>query len=211
MRTLRMLHHLHRLLVAEAMIGLDRRSCETLRGQDPLRAKVQDRGHGISRATGLEAGQAVREDLGQHGDHPIRQVDAGAAMAGRAVERRSRSNKVRHIGDVDHQAPMARRVTRQRNGVVKVTRCRRVDRHGRDGSQVEPAADLCFVKRLGLFTRLDEGRLLERIGDIERPNDRQRVDSRLPALAQDLDQDAFAARGRPSGSGPSRARPCLRA
>ena len=69
-----------------AMIDLDRRSREPLGGQDPFGVEVQDRTDGISGATGLEAGQAVREDLGQHGDHPIRQIDARAAMAGRAVQ-----------------------------------------------------------------------------------------------------------------------------
>ena len=86
------------------MVDLDRRSGEPLRGQDALGVEVQMRCHGIPGAAGLQAGQAVREDLGKHGDHAIGQIHARAPVPGDAVERRSRPHEVRDVGDMDAQA-----------------------------------------------------------------------------------------------------------
>ena len=96
------------------------------------------------------------------------------------------------VGDVDAQAPVALLVARQRDRVVEVARRRRVDRHGQDVAEVEPAADLGFVEQLGLLAGLVEDRLVEGVGDVERADDREGVDPRLPAPAEDLGDDALA-------------------
>ena len=128
---------------------------------------------GVPRAAGLEAGQAVREDLGKHGDDAVGQIDARAAMAGRAVERRSGRTKcdTSAMWTARLQWPCSSRDSEMASSksravagsIVTVGRSRRSSR----------VADLGFVEQLGLLAGLVEGLLLEGVGDVEGADDRQ--------------------------------------
>ncbi len=84
---------------------------------------------------------------------------------------------------------MAAIVASQRNGVIKIPRAGRVNRHDRDGTQIETRAELGFVELLGQFASLIECRDVEGVGDIEGTDDRQRIDAGLASLTEDLGDD----------------------
>ncbi len=145
-----------RLLVGEAVVDPDRRASEPLGGQDPLGVELEEGADGVPRSIGLEAGQTVREDLRKHGDDAIGQIDAGAAVLRSAVESGAGPDEVRHVGDVDPQAPVTLFVARQRDGVVEVARGGRVDRHAEHLAEVFAMADLGLVESLGLVASIIE-------------------------------------------------------
>ena len=116
---------------------------------------------------------------GKHRYHAVRQIDAGSPRPRGPVQRRSRSNEVSDVGDVDAKAPVSVFVARKRDGVVEVASGRRVDRDRLKPAQVLSGADFGLVEEMRLLARLFENGLVESVGDIERPDDAQRVDSRL--------------------------------
>ncbi len=94
-----------RILVREATIDPDRRSGEGGVGPDPFRVELEQGAHRVARLALLQAGQRVGEDLRQHRDDPVGQVDARASRAGRAVDRRIDRDEVADVGDMDAQCP----------------------------------------------------------------------------------------------------------
>ena len=62
---------------------------------------------GVANFVRLQAGQVVGDDLRQHRNHAIGQVDARGAVVRFAIERRFRLDEVRDVGDVDAQQPVA--------------------------------------------------------------------------------------------------------
>ncbi len=75
----------------------------------------------------VQTADAVRERGGQHGDGPVREVYARAALVGLFVEIRALFHVVGHIGDM-HPEPESRPGLFDGDGVVEVTRCLAVDR-----------------------------------------------------------------------------------
>ncbi len=53
---------------------------------------------------------------------------------------------MRDVGDVHHQAPVARPVARERDGVIEVAGGRRVDRDGRQVSEISPRQNIVLVE-----------------------------------------------------------------
>ncbi len=83
-------------------------------------------------------------------------------------------------------------VAREGDGIVEVARGGRVDRHAEEIPEVLARPDLGFVESLGLIARLIEDVLIEGVGDVERADDRQRIDARHAPLAEDLGDDPLA-------------------
>ena len=91
----------------------------------------------VADAARLQAGQAVGDDLRQHGHHAVGQVDAGGPVAGLAVQRPSWAGRSATRRRCGRPAASARSVELlQRDGVVEVAGVDRVDgddRLGRSG------------------------------------------------------------------------------
>src|SRR5262249_53904475 len=138
-----------------------------------------------------EAGQAVGEDLWQHGDNAVGKIDARPAVSGSAVESRSGPHEMTDIGDVDGQAPVAVLFARQRDRIVEVARGRWIDRDRRGLAEVLARSDASLVEPPCLLAGLLENRLLEAVWDVECANDRDRVDPRLASLTEDLGDNPF--------------------
>ena len=95
-------------VVVQPLVRADRRAVE---GRfDALRA-AQLELDGDRQAVDVRAQRAgvVRQRLGQHRLDRARHVDAGRAAVGLAVDRRARAHVGRDVGDVDPDAPAARR------------------------------------------------------------------------------------------------------
>ena len=114
---------------------------------------------GVPHPVGLQAGQAVGDDLRQHRNHAVGQIDARAAVVGLAVERRLGPHEVRHVGDVHAQPPVAVVGLRQRDRVVEIAGVDRIDRdrdQARSGRCGPAGIDL--VERVGLRRGLRRAR-----------------------------------------------------
>ena len=118
----------HHLLVGEALADADGAVGEADAGLLALRREVDDDALDVAHPALLQAGEAVGDHLREHRHDALRQVDAGGALAGLAVEGAAGRGEVAHVGDVDGQLPVAGlRVARQRHGVVEVAGVDRVD------------------------------------------------------------------------------------
>ena len=146
----------------------------------------------VADLVGLEARQAVGNQLRQHRQHAVRQVDARAAVVGLAVQGRPRADEVRNVGNVDAQPPMAVVELLQGNGVVKIAGVDRIDRDDRLAGQIEPAFDR-LVEAGRLLPGLVQGVLGEFFGQVELADDRERIDARLALRPQDFGDHSFAA------------------
>ena len=140
----------------------------------------------------LKARQTVRDDLRQHRNHPVGQVDAGRSVQCLAVQGRVGLHEMRHVGDVDAQEPMALFQSRERNRVVEVPRVGRVDRHDGLGRQIDSILGYRSVERIGRLARFLEHVLGKLLGQIELANHRKGIDARLSARAEHFGQYAFA-------------------
>ena len=93
----------------------------------------------VPHAIRLQARQAIGNQLRQHRQHAVGQVDARATVVGLAVQGRPRADEVRNVGNVDAQPPMAVVEPLQRDGVVEIAGVDRIDgddrlrRSGRGG------------------------------------------------------------------------------
>ncbi len=83
----------------------------------------------------LERTPAVRQRLGQHGHHPVREVDRVAALDRLGVQRVAGPHIPGDIGDRDDGMP-ARTIAFGEHGVVEVARILAVDGHQRQLAQV---------------------------------------------------------------------------
>ncbi len=141
----------------------------------------------------LQAGEAVRDHLGEHRNDALRQVNAGGPLARLAVQLAAGLDEMSHVGDVNGQAPVAGLlVARQADGVVEIAGVGRVDGDDRVLREVFAAVEVSFVKRLGRLPRFLKGRLGKHVGEAERADDREGVDAGLAIRPQHLDDNAFA-------------------
>ena len=103
-------------------------------------ARIEFQADGLHQAVlvGLQAADAVRQLLGEHGEDAVGEVDARAARAGFQVERAPGGHVVRHVGHRDRQAE-ARAERLDQHGVVEVARVLAVDGDDREAAEVEAA------------------------------------------------------------------------
>ena len=95
------------LLVGEAFAIADSRRGRSGAHRFAVGGKLHLGRHHIADLAFLQAGQAVRDDLREHRDHTLRQIDAGAAFACFAIERPAYWHEVRNVGNVNGELPVA--------------------------------------------------------------------------------------------------------
>ena len=179
------------LFVREPLAAADGRRVEFGRDAQALGGKLHDGRFRVPDLARLETRQAVGDQLGQHGQHAVGQIDARGALQGLAVQRRPRADEVRHVGDVDPQPPMPVVELLQRDGVVEIPRVDRIDRDDRLAGEIRAVADR-FVERFGLPAGLVQGVFGKMVGQVELADDRERVDARLSARAEHFGDHALA-------------------
>ena len=166
-RPLARLDDLLRLLVVEAIVGVDDGAAEPLPDDLGLVVHLEDGAEGEFVFLRPEGAQIVGQFLGQHRDGAVHQIDRGAAGEGFLVDRGARRHVVRHVGDVDADLQMAVFEFAEREGVVEVLGVGRVD--GESGHAAEVAAAGQVFGRDGVGYLL--GRLLhlgfEAVGQLE--------------------------------------------
>ena len=86
---------------------------------------------------GIDGTETIRQDLGQHGDDAIREIDRIAPAVGLGVQGAARRHIGRDIGDADQQPP-ALGAALAENGVVEVAGIGTVNGHQRDLAQIHP-------------------------------------------------------------------------
>ncbi len=138
-------------LVGEPAAALDRALEHVGRDASAFLGEFHHRRDGIPHFVRLQAGQVVRDDLRQHRDHAVGQIDARRPVVRLAVERRLGLHEVRHVGDVDAQQPVAVLQPFERNRIVEVAGVDGVDRDDRLIREIAPAAADRFVELLGLL------------------------------------------------------------
>ena len=104
---------------------------------------------------GLERTQMVGERGRQHRQHALREIDRGAALARRRIERRADAHVVAHIGDRHHQAEAAR-MRFGVDGVVEIACVGAVDGDERHLAQVDAPARLARIHALTVALGLDQ-------------------------------------------------------
>jgi hypothetical protein len=120
----------------------------------------------------------------QHRHNAVWEIDRRPAQVGLLVEHSTLGNVVRHVRDVDGEAPaVAARL--DADGVVMVARVSRVDRHRRPGAEIAAPDDL-----LGLDAGRDARRrvldlLRERVGQVELGHDDLEVDAGILETSED--------------------------
>src|SRR5262249_20756532 len=138
-------------------------------------------------------GQAVGNQLGKHRQHTLRQVHAGAAHPGLAVQYTSRGDKVADVRDVDAEQPvLAAGVLHQGGGVVEILSVGRAGGDWRVGGKILAAVEVALPKLRGSLTGFFEHLCRERVRQAEPPNDRKRVHARLAARPEHFRQYALA-------------------
>ena len=153
-------------LVGEPPAALDRRRHRIGGQRNPVGRELDEHGLGVAHPVGLQAGQAVGDDLRQHRNHAVGQVDARAALVGLAVERRAGPHEVRHVGDVHAQPPVPLGRFLQRDRVVEVAGVDRIDRDGHQlrSSRFGPAESSRRTRRPGRALRRAHRRQTRRAG-----------------------------------------------
>ena len=111
----------------------------------------------------VEGAEAVGEDLWQHGDDPVGEVDRVAAAMSLLVQGRARGHVGGDIGDAHQQAP-ALGLALAVDGVVEVTGVGAVDGHQGDLAQIDPPG-LGGLGHLGAQTR---DLRQDRVGELHR-------------------------------------------
>src|SRR5258707_10155592 len=184
----------HHLLVGEALAHLD---CAVGKADASLLAgwrEVDERSIDVADAALLQAGEMVADQLRKHGDDALRQVNAGGALAGFAVERAARRDEMSHVGDVDAELPVAGFfVACQGNRVVEVACIHGVNSDDDFLGEILAAVQVVFAKGLALVAGLLFGIFGELVGKVEGANDRECVHAGLAAGAEDFGDDALAA------------------
>src|SRR4051812_27304368 len=139
----------------------------------------------------LQAGEVVGDDLRQHRDDAVRQVNTRGTLVGLAVERCLRLDEVRDVGDVHAEEPVAVIEALQRDRIVEIASVDGVDRYDRELGQVAAAPADRFVEQVGLLASFGEGVIVEFAGQVKFVDDRHGVDAGLSAGAEDIGDDAF--------------------
>ena len=125
------------LPVVQALVRADHRAVE--RAAANPRAFEHELGRDREAVLpGHKRARPVRERLGQHRLDRARDVHAGPAPVGLAVEQRARPHVFGHVGDVDPHPPRAIPLVRGRDRIVEVTGGDRVDRERRQRAQIAP-------------------------------------------------------------------------
>ena len=94
------------LLVGEPPPALDRRAVHLGRHPEPLGRELDEYRLGIPDFPRLQAGQGVGDQLGEHGQHAVGQVDARRPPVRLPVQGRLRPDEVPHVGDVHAEPPV---------------------------------------------------------------------------------------------------------
>ena len=195
--------HLHRrgigvgeedvdLLVAEPPLAFDRRSLLLGMHRNPVGRELDPACPRIPHAIRLQAGEIVGDDLRQHRNHAVRQIDARATGPGLLVERRPLLDEVRHIGDVHAEQPVPAVDPLQRDRVVEVAGVDRVDRHNHAVREIAPAGRHLFPESLRLPAGLGQCSFGKRPGQAELMDHRERVDACLASGTEHLDDHALS-------------------
>ena len=157
-----------------------------------LGRKLNEYRLGVPHAARLQAGQPIGDQLGQHRQHAVRQIDARAALHRFAIERGARPHEVRDVGYVNAQSPMTPFQLDEADGIVKVTRVDRVDRDDHFARQILARGRNALVETAGFqpgFVQRVGGKLL---GQVEFADDRDRVDAGRAARAEHFGHYALA-------------------
>ena len=142
----------------------------------------------------LQACQAVRDDLREHRDHFLRQVNARGPPPGFGVERPAGFGEVADVGDVNGQNPvLGFRIDGHGHRVVEVARIDGVDRDDALAGKVRAAVEVVIVKLVGLGAGFGECGFRELFRQSEGANDGQQVHAGLRQRAENFRNDALPA------------------
>ena len=182
------------LLIGEAPADADRAVGEADARFHAFRRQVDDDRLDVAHPVLLKAGEMIRDDLRKHRNDALRQIDAGGAIAGLAVERSAVRREVAHVGDVDGQRPVAGfLVARHVHGIVEIAGIDGVDGHDDGVGEIDAAGEIVFAERRGGVARFFLGVFGKLVRQVVGANDRQRIDAGLAARSENFRDDAFAA------------------
>ena len=179
------------LFVGEPPLAFDRRPLLLGMHRNPFGRELDPAGPRIPHPIRLQAGQIVGDDLGQHRNHAVGQVDARATGPGLLVERRSLLDEVRDIGDVHAEQPVAPVDPLQRDRIVEVAGVNRIDRHDHAVGEIPASGRHLLPESLRLPAGLGERPFGKRAGQGKLMDHRERVDPGLAGGPEHLDDHAL--------------------
>ena len=180
------------LFIGEPPLAFDRRSLLLGVHRNPVGRELDPAGPRIPHTMRLQTGEIVGDDLGQHRNHAVGQVDARATGPGLLVQRRALLDEVRHIGDVHAEQPVTPVDPLQRDRVVEVAGVDRIDRHDHAVGEIPSAGRHLLPESLRLPAGLGQRPLGKRAGQGKLMDHRERVDASLAGGAEHLDDHALA-------------------
>ena len=135
------------LFIGKTLADADGAVGEADPGLLALRREVDDHAFDVAEPAFLQTGQVVGDDLREHRQHALRQIDAGATLAGLAVQGAAGRGEVADVGDVDGQLPVAGLVVaRHGHGVVEIAGVGRVDGDDQVAGEILAAVEVVFAE-----------------------------------------------------------------
>ena len=180
-------------LVAEAVRAFDDPAAPIGSDDDPFVGQLDQHAHREPPPVRLEAGEVVRDDLREHRNHAVGQINAVSPGKRLAVQFRSAADEMRDVGDVNPEQPMAILQSLQGDGIIEVAGLGGIDGDDRVPGKVRSIATVfARVESLGLPPGVFEHGLGKFPGQAELVNDHLGIHPRLSAGTEDFNDHSFA-------------------
>ena len=100
-----------------------------------------------------KAAHAARKFVGEHRNCAIRKVDRRPTQPRLEIKRRSRTNVVAHVRDMDLQLPVAVRQRLDVNSIIEVTSRLAIDRYDGKPTEITAPCEFIFLKTVDCLLR----------------------------------------------------------
>ena len=102
----------------------------------------------------IQGADPVGQGMGQHGDHPVHQVNAGSPLQRLHIQGAALLHIIGHIRNVHSQFIRAVAVLSHRNSIVQILRVLPVNGHHGQIPQIQTTGPVCLRDRSGHPLRL---------------------------------------------------------
>ena len=133
----------------------------------------------------VQGTDAVGQLVGQHGDHPIHQINAGAPLISLPVKSTALLDIIAHIRNVHAQRIQAV-LLRQGHGVIQILGILTVDGHHLPVPQIQPPCHICTAHHIRCPLRLVHHLFRKCLRQIISPDNGKDVHARIVDVPQNL-------------------------
>ena len=179
-----------RLFVGETGVGMDDRVGDLAGNDRAFAVELREHALGETVLVRAQTAQFVGEALGEHGNDPVHQVAAHAALAGFEIGHGAVGNIVGNIGDVHADIEAAVFATRDGNGVIEIAGVRGIDGERDHAPDIAAPGDDPLVEIGGNLPRLIDNLRRETHGEGVAFDDDEHIHARSIGRPEDLHDGA---------------------